>query len=318
MVRATIVVPLFNKAQFVERTLRSISAQAFSDFEVIVVDDGSTDGSFERAQAHRDSRFRVLRQANAGPGAARNRGLGGARGEYVAFLDADDEWRADFLSAAIARLDGAPSQVAGVTTAYLDMPARRSTTPLWRARGLEDGLTRVGPATPTALFVALLAYLSPCTSVLRTAVIRRFGGFYARDRCLYGEDAFLFLKVLLNHPILVDLEPRALIHRDASGLSANLAGPRPIEPFLHDPREIEAACPDELRPLLDRVLAARAFKTACVLGYWGDWRRASEIRGRFAPRATADVPYRFASRLCATPLAPPLGAAWRRLRMAQR
>jgi glycosyltransferase involved in cell wall biosynthesis len=91
--RVSVIVPLFNKAKYIERALRSITAQALSDFEVIVVDDGSTDGGARIAESHPDPRFRLIRQPNAGPGAARNHGAAEARAPYLAFLDADDAWR---------------------------------------------------------------------------------------------------------------------------------------------------------------------------------------------------------------------------------
>jgi glycosyltransferase involved in cell wall biosynthesis len=316
-VLVSIVVPLYNKARFLTRTCDSIAAQSFADLEVIIVDDGSTDGSRALAEAYPDPRFRVISQTNAGPGAARNRGLSEARGAFVAFLDADDEWAPEFLSVAVERLAAADPAVAGFTSAYEEWPQRRSSAAMWRKRGLIDGVMHVTAATSPQLFIAMLAFLSPCTTLVRTEVVRRFGGFYAQDRCLYGEDAFFFLKLLLNHPILVDLEPRVRIHRDASDLSTQRAGLRPVEPFLKSSAEIEAACPAALRPLLARVLAARAFKTACVLGYWGEWRRAGEIRRRFTIAEAGGLPYRFMSLFCATPLVPLVGAAWRRLRAAR-
>lgn len=92
----TIVMPLFNKAAFVGATLASLAAQTFQDFEVVVVDDGSTDGGPALVEAI-GGKVRLLRQSNAGPGLARNTGVAAARGEWIAFLDADDLWRPDHL-----------------------------------------------------------------------------------------------------------------------------------------------------------------------------------------------------------------------------
>lgn len=311
--RVSVVVPLYNKERTVLRTLAAIAAQDCADFEAIIVDDGSTDGGDAVAEAFPDPRFRLIRQENAGPGAARNTGIAAARADLIAFLDADDVWSADYLSTAVAALSAHP-EAASVTVGYREMPGGSSTEPMWRRRGLSAGQFALTPGTSAQLAASVLAYMSPCTTVFRTDVVRRHGGFYSRDRCLYGEDAHLCLKILLNHPVLLDLEPRVTIHRDASGLSANLPAARPIEPFLLNADEIRAASPPALAPLLERLLALRAFKTSCVLGYWGEWRRARDLRRRFSGAHARGLPYRFASLACATPLATPLGAAARAFR----
>jgi hypothetical protein len=105
MPRVSVVIPAFNRAALIGETLDSVLAQTYRDLEVIVVDDGSTDDTPTiLAQYERDARLRVIRQANHGEGAARNAGIGAARGEYVAFVDSDDVWRADKLERQMALL----------------------------------------------------------------------------------------------------------------------------------------------------------------------------------------------------------------------
>ena len=111
----SIIVPLYNKAPYVRKALESICAQTFRDFECIVVDDGSTDGSADVVRDFvkndkmsrdkslnepltlNDDRLTIISQPNAGVAAARNNGVAASNGEYVCFLDADDWWESDFL-----------------------------------------------------------------------------------------------------------------------------------------------------------------------------------------------------------------------------
>lgn len=88
----SVIIPVYNVAPYLERCLDSVAAQTWENLEVWLVDDGSTDGSLAlcEARAEQDSRFRVLRQANAGVSAARNRGMDHAAGQYLQFVDGDD------------------------------------------------------------------------------------------------------------------------------------------------------------------------------------------------------------------------------------
>ena len=311
--RVSVIIPLFNKAPFIERALRSVAAQTFADFEIIVVDDGSTDGGLRIVEEFNDSRLRIVRQENAGPGAARNRGLREARGEFVAFLDADDEWLPEYLAESLHSIDEPGANAAAVVSGYFEHPAGVSRGEMWRRRGLRDGEMRLSVETQPSLAIALLAYMTPCTTVADTEVLRKLGGFYERDRCAYGEDAHLWLKLLLNESVIVHLKPRVRIHFEASGASQTQRSVRPVEPFLRDPDEIKTNCPPHLRELLSSILAIRALKTACMLGYWGHWREAHELVSRFRVARAWRLPYYTSSLVCRTPLGAAMGKAWRAL-----
>lgn len=93
----SVVIPLYNKEAYIENTINSILAQTLSDFEIIVVNDGSTDRSLEIVKSINDSRIRIITQTNHGLSATRNRGIREANTELIAFLDADDTWGSLFL-----------------------------------------------------------------------------------------------------------------------------------------------------------------------------------------------------------------------------
>lgn len=104
----SVVMPLYNTERYVEQAIASVLAQTFKDFELIVVDDGSTDESVQRVRRLRDPRIRLISQVNRGLAGARNTGIRHAQGRYIAFLDADDAWRSDKLRLHARHLDNAP------------------------------------------------------------------------------------------------------------------------------------------------------------------------------------------------------------------
>jgi glycosyltransferase involved in cell wall biosynthesis len=110
----SIVMPCFNAETFVEKSINSVLGQTFSNFELITVNDGSTDNTLAvlRQHANGDHRIRVLSQSNKGVSAARNLGLEMASGKYVAFLDADDYWDEEFLSLMVSAIEGSGAALA--------------------------------------------------------------------------------------------------------------------------------------------------------------------------------------------------------------
>ena len=91
----SVIIPVFNRAELVSATLDSVVAQSCTDWEILVIDDGSTDGTLDVLRSYQETlgaRMQVLQQKHAGPGAARNRGIAAATGTYLAFLDSDDLW----------------------------------------------------------------------------------------------------------------------------------------------------------------------------------------------------------------------------------
>lgn len=201
----TVVIPLYNKAREIDRTLRSVQAQTRSDYQVIVVDDGSDDGGGEAVLALGDPRFRLIRQGNGGVSVARNRGLEEARTELVALLDADDEWHPEFLAVLLELHQRYPeAALCGAGYAMVGSRADRALPPRWRDLPLnpEGGLIED--------FMASMEGDCPlCSSSVlgRRRVLLENGGFAVGEAL--GEDWDMWVRVALNYRIAFC--PRTLV-----------------------------------------------------------------------------------------------------------
>lgn len=199
----SVVVNAFNAERYLAETLESVFAQTLDDWELIVVDDGSTDrtlGIARAASRGREEKVRVLQHPNGGnhgPSLARNRGLDAARGTFVAFLDADDVWLPDKLEQQVAILRAHPQ--AGLT--YGRALIWRS----WAGTGEADFFYELGLAPDRSypapeVFRRQLRNVdqTPTTSgsMLRLSLVRELGGFEPPFRGMF-EDAVFFSKILL-------------------------------------------------------------------------------------------------------------------------
>lgn len=224
--RFSVVIPLHEKALHIDRALESVLGQRCASFEVLVVDDGSTDGGPEKVAARNDARVRLLRQANAGVAAARNAGIAAARGEYIAFLDADDVWHPDFL-AEIERVIRRFPHAGLYCTGYVFRSAGRDRPP---QLGALAGRAAPGPidyfdAVATGDMVATAS--SVCVP---QAVLARLGGFPAGERI--GEDQDLWARIALEHPVVLSPRPLAVYHLDAANMATRLAPEQQPWPFV--------------------------------------------------------------------------------------
>jgi len=191
MTAISVVMPCHNGRIHLPRSIGSIQSQTFTDWELIVVDDGSSDGSADWVSGLADDRIRCIRQANAGVSAARNAGLAKARGEYIAFLDADDSWSPAFLDRMHDLLRISPQAV----LAYCG----------WQNVGLDGdrGKPFIPPdyETPDKEAVLFAGCRWPIHAVLaRRKAIEAAGGFDPRLR--NAEDYALWLDVAAKAPIV--------------------------------------------------------------------------------------------------------------------
>lgn len=181
MPRVSVIIPVFNAARTVAAAIESIQAQSFRDFEIVAVDDGSTDASLEMVASF-GAAVKVLRQANRGPSAARNYGVRQSSGEYLAFLDADDRWRSAMLERMVAVLDEhRGASMAYCDVAVIDSEGRALMTALVGERdapSVDDMLDRLRPIMPSGV-------------VMRRTALAAAGGW--PEKLTSFEDVFLWL-----------------------------------------------------------------------------------------------------------------------------
>jgi glycosyltransferase involved in cell wall biosynthesis len=237
-----VVIPTYNAADFIRRTLNSVLAQGYDNLEVLVIDDGSADGTADIVATYADP-VRLIRQLNAGVSAARNRALVEATGQLVAFLDHDDVWYPGKLNQQVELITSRPEVglVYG-NSALIDRHDRYLWTYLASHR-----MHRGEVLVPLFLdcFIPLL------TVVMRTQILRKIGGF--RVRWSIAEDYDIFLKVAeLSDVDFVD----AIVagYRVHEG---NLS--RDLDRRLKEEREVLNACLSRNRDLRERV-GARAVR----------------------------------------------------------
>jgi len=170
----SVVIPVYNRAHLIGRAVSSVFDQSYKNFEIIVVDDASSDDLARALAGFADSRLQCISHpSNRGAAAARNTGVAVARGEFVAFLDSDDIWFADKLTQQIAAMRGQPREVAGHVCAYDCVKpgfGTRRIVPEWSAETFRRsqllGCT-CGPGTTLMCRRTIFAEIGPFDEELR-------------------------------------------------------------------------------------------------------------------------------------------------------
>ncbi len=283
--RISVIVPVYNGRRFLRTALDSVFGQSLPACELIVVDDGSTDGSLDEltSLAPTGLPVRVLRQANCGQSAARNLAARCAEGEYLAFLDQDDIWYPEHLEALIEPLLANPA--AG--WAYcdfdeIDLEGYLVTRAFLRAFGVRHPKLTIADCVRADLMVL------PSASVLRRTAFEAVGGF---DEALSGyEDDDLFLRFFRSGWEQVFLD-RTLV-RFRVHASSSSAARRFLDSRVCFTAKLMALLPDDPRMMrfyLRDAIAPRFFQVslddyvrACSAGEWDDARLALSVLNRFA------------------------------------
>ena len=318
----SVVIPLWNGRDTVRETVASVFAQSWRDFELIVVDDGSTDDGVALLEGIGDPRLRILRQANQGAGPARNAGIAAATADWIAFLDADDLWLPDHL----AELDRVRSR----------FPEAGLIGTAWRHADGKPLPADPGTLQEINLFERLAAgepVLCTSSAAVSRRTVARVGDFPPRR---LGEDSLYWLRIALALPVAVSTRPTVTYRPGPASLSATresfwrgraerLASARDVSrrvAFLLDEQE---HAPAALKPGIDRFIDADfrwCLRNSARIGDIATIRAMRPLylrRPRGADRlllAAARLPAPAARLLCrgAAAVVPPLRRMFRRLR----
>jgi glycosyltransferase involved in cell wall biosynthesis len=205
-----VVIPLHNKRRYIRRSVESALRQTHGDFRLIVVDDGSTDGGGECVEQISDSRVSVVRTPCRGPGAARNVGIRALQSEWIALLDADDEWEPAFLEKTVAAARRVPDVVAVFTGIRVRNAAE---TRLASAEGLIDDYHGARMRFKVAMTSSSL--------LLHRSTFLSAGGF--REGYRYAEDTEAWFRLACEGPSFYIREALSVIEVNDPGSTTRCA-----------------------------------------------------------------------------------------------
>ena len=205
--RFSVIMPLFNKAPYVKKALESICAQTYKDFELVIVNDGSTDDSLNVVNDFVREMYgvqcKVYSQANAGVAVARNNGVAKSKGEYVCFLDADDWWEPTFIEE-MDRLINEYSDAGLYATNYVYYKQGKTHVALNLDRGYMN--------YPEAYIHSTAMPICSTATCLNRAVFCEMGGFPKGIKL--GEDFLLWAKTALHYRVAFCEKPLAYYNND--------------------------------------------------------------------------------------------------------
>lgn len=214
----SVVIPVYNKRPHIMRAVDSVLNQTYDNFELLIIDDGSTDGSCEELTAVEDRRVRIIVKKNGGAASARNCGIEEAKGEYIALLDADDEWEVQYLEYIVKMIKKFPD--AGLyATAYRNKYADKSEKPvifstnkheMFLMNNYFEKISEVGASINN----------SSC-SVIPISIFNEVGLFPTDMK--HFEDHVVWYKIALNHEIAYFSNDLVIIHKDAINRSSSNA-----------------------------------------------------------------------------------------------
>lgn len=246
--RFSVVIPLYNKEKHISCTISSVLAQSFQDFKIVIVDDGSTDGSVDAVNLVKDDRVKVISQINAGVSVARNRGVEESNGDYIAFLDADDEWlpcHLEELDKLIKEFPGCGIYSVAHFTMQEGIKYYPSTGVSKEFRGIVDNVFDT--------FGKGLALVNSSTACVHRPAFIKSGGFPIGIKC--GEDVYVWLKMAFANRMAHSAKVTALYNKDATNRSNVTAGIEiPYYFFYLEKLRISKGLASEYKQSIERLL----------------------------------------------------------------
>lgn len=273
--QVSVIIPLYNKERTIQRAVDSVLVQSFADFELIIIDDGSTDKSLEIASQYDDSRIKIIQQANAGPGAARNVGIEEANADLLAFLDADDQWLPFYLQNAVAEINRTNVGIVGTT--FYEFPKGIDFADVLKKAGIKSGIGYISENDDTITLFNKLQFFHVGSSVVRTDLARKVRGFDRRHK--NGEDTIFFYKVLANTEYSILTQTAVCHHRADSELTNSL--PQTLPTIFTDPSCVLNFCPMSLRNKMGDVIGYLSLMEARRRARRGLVRDAKMLRDTF-------------------------------------
>jgi glycosyltransferase involved in cell wall biosynthesis len=260
----SIVIPLYNKETTVERAVRSALSQTVQDFEIIVVNDGSTDNGPKLVEAIGDPRIRLINQKNQGVSAARNLGIAEAKNELIAFLDADDEWLPEFLATVRRMVIRYPDCGLYATRYFLRSPSGHQKPAI--VRGIPDAFEGI-----LENYFGIAARSDPpvwsSAACARKNVLRQIGGFPFGVKS--GEDLLTWAKIAAHFSVAYSWSCLSIFHQTPSETCETVPSRVPAD---------DDVVGRELAELLNSVGADRKnfFRSYCAL--WHKMRASCYLR----------------------------------------
>jgi len=209
----SIIIPLFNKENFIENTLKSVLNQSFRDFEVLIINDGSTDKSEEKVFEFKDTRIHYFYKENGGVSAARNFGIEKAQSDYITFIDADDFWYPNFLEEMFENIAHFPELK--VFSAAIEVETSKKVIPS------SYSIVKTADCEIVNYFEASSKETVICTScaVFHKSVFEKTGNFDIQLKS--GEDTDMWIRIGLIYPILFSWKILARYVYDPKSLTKN-------------------------------------------------------------------------------------------------